>query len=83
MSNEVPSRDLESELVIDVLHRALVDVETYGISGQLNSNWRTSTHTLVARGIRFIEGSNPLNKALHPPLLKQSHQRRSQCFTSI
>lgn len=30
-----------------------------------------------------VEGSNPLNEPLHSPLLKQTHQRRSQSLSRI
>lgn len=48
-----------------------------------DSPQRTSRPTLMTCSIRLVKCANPFNETLHPSLLENTHQRRSQSLSSV
>jgi hypothetical protein len=78
VSDEVLGSCLEPKLGVQVLHRALVDIEPWNISPNPNhpSIRPATTLTLMRSRILLPPVLQKLEEVLGPPLLKQAHQAR-------
>lgn len=75
MTNKVTSVVLQSELVVDFLHCAGVDVQTYIALAPALQRSSSLEPTLVSGGVLLLEFANPFQELLSSPLLEQPHER--------
>ena len=84
VTNEIACGSLDNKLVVYILHGRVLDVDAC-VKCQLPSldHVHRRVPTLVCCWVILLVCANPLEEVPHPTLLKETHERRSQCLASI